>query len=144
MRRKAYLLISAFFTISLACGILSCSSNSEKSKAGESWKPPVSEVSLHEKTDSLLVSRGKELYESECIACHHLKNKMIGPALNGVTKRRTPEWIMNMMLVPEEMIVHDMEAKKLWEEYNGIPMTNSGLSENEARDILEFLRVNSQ
>ncbi len=140
--KKIKLLTITLLTTSIAFCILSCNSNQEKSKAVE-WVPPVSEISLNEKIDSLMVDRGKELYETKCISCHNFKNRMIGPALNGITKRRSPEWIMNMILEPEKMVVNDIDAKKLLEEYNGIPMTSAGLTKEEARDLLEFLRANS-
>ena len=56
-------------------------------------------------------------------------------------ERRTPEWIMNMILVPEKMIVENEAAKQLLMEYNGAPMANQNLKEEEARAILEYFRT---
>ena len=60
--------------------------------------------------------------------------------LAGVTQRRSPEWIMNMILNPEEMVANDPIAKELLVEYNS-PMANQSLTEEEARGILEFFRT---
>jgi len=36
----------------------------------------------------------------KCAACHKIEERYVGPALKGVTTRRAPEWIMNMILDP--------------------------------------------
>jgi cytochrome c len=57
-----------------------------------------------------------------------------------VTERRTHEWIMNMILNPEQMIKEDPIAKKLLVESNMAVMANQNLKEDEARAILEYFR----
>ncbi|MEE9430410.1 MAG: c-type cytochrome [Melioribacteraceae bacterium] len=90
--------------------------------------------------DEKLAASGKETYKKMCTACHKFKKRYIGPALLGVTKRRSPEWIMNMILDPEKMVAEDPLAKALITEYNA-PMANQQLKEEEARAILEFFRL---
>ncbi|MEO0169795.1 MAG: cytochrome c, partial [candidate division WOR-3 bacterium] len=82
----------------------------------------------------------EEIFKTKCSACHKLDERYVGPALKGVTKRRTPEWIMNMILNPEEMTKNDPIAKKLLEEYL-TQMTFQNVSEDEARAILEYFRL---
>ncbi len=48
---------------------------------------------------------------------------------------------MNMILNPEEMVQKDPDAKALLIEYNGSPMANQSLTEEEARNILEYFRT---
>lgn len=91
--------------------------------------------------DEGLVAEGEELFNKNCTACHKVEKRYIGPAVAGVTDRRTPEWIMNMMLNPTEMIAKDPLTKKLVSEYNGAVMANQNLSEEEARAILEYFRT---
>lgn len=55
------------------------------------------------------------------------------------TKRRTPEWIMNMMLDPATMLEKDPDAKALSKDFSS-PMVSLGLQREEARAILEYLR----
>lgn len=90
--------------------------------------------------DETLAAEGKESYKRNCTSCHKLGKKLIGPALKGVTERRKPEWIMNMIMNPEYMTANDPIAKKLLEEYIA-PMANQSIKEPEARAILEFLRT---
>lgn len=64
---------------------------------------------------------------------------MLGPALAGVTERRSPKWIMNIILNPE-MVKEDPTAKKLFAEFNGAIMIDQNLSQDNARAVLEYFR----
>ena len=91
--------------------------------------------------DEALAATGKELYEVKCTACHKVEKKFIGPAPTGIMERRNPAWIMNMILDPEKMTKEDPIAKALLMEFNGAPMANQSLTEEEARSILEYFRT---
>ena len=101
---------------------------------------PIKSVQLDAEINAEMATRGAELFKNMCSACHKMDKKFIGPELSGVTERRTPEWIMNMILNPEQMIKEDPIAKKLLVESNMAVMANQGLSEEEARAILEYFR----
>ena len=91
--------------------------------------------------DQALAEKGKELFKINCTACHKPTKKFIGPAPKGILERRAPEWVMNMILNPEEMIANDPIAKQLLAEANGAPMANQHLNEEQARAILEYFRT---
>ena len=67
--------------------------------------------------------------------------KLIGPAMQGIYDRRSPEWVMNMLLNPTEMLKDDPIANALLKEYNNVMMLNQNLSQDEARSIAEYLRT---
>jgi len=94
--------------------------------------------------DKTLVISGKNTFANKCMACHSIDTKIIGPALSGMLNRRTPEWIMNMILSPDLMIKEDPDAIALLKEYNNIPMMPLGLTDQEAREVLEYLRTESK
>tara|TARA_R110001583_G_scaffold25521_1_gene92199 strand:- start:5011 stop:5487 length:477 start_codon:yes stop_codon:yes gene_type:complete len=100
---------------------------------------PITNITLAE-IDETLVTEGKALFVSKCSACHKISKRVVGPAMLGITERRSPEWIMNMILNPEEMVAKNPIAKKLLAEYLA-PMANQSLTENEARAILEYFRT---
>ena len=75
----------------------------------------------------------------KCAACHKIKERYVGPAIKGVTKRRAPEWIMNMILAPMKMTQEDPIAKKLLAEYL-TQMPNQNVSQEDARALLEYFR----
>lgn len=102
---------------------------------------PISNVDLSPEIDQVLAAIGKEVYDLKCTACHKVTEKFIGPAPAGIMERRNPVWIMNMILNPDEMILNDPIARDLLIEYNYAPMANQGLTEEEARAILEYFRT---
>lgn len=105
---------------------------------------PVDNLELDDSIDEGLASTGADLFKNMCSACHKMDKKFVGPSIAGVTERRSPEWIMNMILNPEQMIKEDPIAKRLLVESNMAIMANQGLSEDEARSILEYFRQYDQ
>jgi len=101
---------------------------------------PISSVSLGD-IDQGMVGQGEIVFKAKCSACHKISKKFVGPALKEVTARRSPEWIMNMIMNPEEMIKKDPIAIKLLAEANGAPMANQNITEEEARALLEYFRT---
>jgi len=102
---------------------------------------PVTSLELPAEIDEAMVTKGADIFKKMCTACHRDGKKFIGPAPNGVLERRTPEWVMNMILNPEEMTKSDPLAKELLIEFNGSPMANQNLTEEEARAVLEYFRT---
>lgn len=112
----------------------------------ESWETnhgvgPISAFELPAEIDSDMAEIGKEVYEAKCTACHKAEKKFIGPSPKGILEKRTPAWIMNMILNPDEMVQKDPMAKQLLIEFNGSPMANQNLTQDEARSILEYFRT---
>jgi cytochrome c2 len=102
----------------------------------------VKHVDLTSPLDQERVSRGKAIYDMKCQACHRLDDqRVVGPGWKGVTTKRKPEWIMNMVTNVEMMLEQDPEAQKLLEECL-TRMPNQNVSVGDARDILEFMRHN--
>ncbi len=89
--------------------------------------------------DAALATTGETEFTTKCAACHNMEVRVVGPALAGVTKRRNPEWIMNMILNPDEMTKKDPIAYDLIAEYIA-PMANQSLTTEEARALLEYFR----
>lgn len=100
---------------------------------------PITSVTLGE-IDQKMADEGKAVFLAKCSACHKISKRVVGPALVGVTTRRSPEWIMNMILNPEKMVAENPTAKALLAEYVA-PMANQNLTEAEARLILEYFRT---
>ncbi len=86
-----------------------------------------------------LAKKGQAVYQAKCTACHKMDERFVGPPLKGVTLRRQPEWIMNMILNPSEMIQKDPVAHELLEQYL-TQMADMGVSQDEARQLLEYFR----
>ena len=69
-------------------------------------------------------AKGKELFNTNCAACHKLDAKMTGPALRGVSSRLANDWIYKWVHNSSEMIKSgDAEAVRISKEFNGSVMT---------------------
>lgn len=102
---------------------------------------PIKNIELPDDIDTEMASRGEAKFNAICVACHMVDQRMIGPAMEGVFERRSPEWVMNMIMNPDEMLREDPIAKALLKEYNNAIMLNQNLTEAEARDLVEYLRT---
>ena len=88
------------------------------------------------------MTEGKSIYDLKCQSCHKLTDeKLVGPGWKGVTQRRKPEWILNMITNVDMMLEQDPQAQKLLEECL-VRMPNQNLTKEEARKVLEFQRNN--
>lgn len=102
---------------------------------------PITEVVLATEIDMDLARTGEGVFKNSCVICHKPDVKFIGPAPKGILDRRSPEWVMNMILNPGRMLRDDPLAKDLFMEFNGTPMSDMGLSEEQARAVLEYFRT---
>ncbi len=102
---------------------------------------PFKDISFDGEINQELASAGEAKYKAICTACHMAEKRLIGPALKGVYERRNPAWVMNMIIGPDKMLKEDPIAKALLEEYNNAIMLNQNLSEDETRQVAEYLRT---
>ncbi|MCL6260949.1 cytochrome c [Aquiflexum sp. TKW24L] len=102
----------------------------------------IKNVDLGATVDEVMAEKGKAVVDMKCTACHQLNDKrLVGPGFQGVTNRRRPEWIMNMITNVDVMLDEDPVAQALFEECL-TRMPNQNISMDESRHILEFLRKN--
>jgi hypothetical protein len=99
-------------------------------------------VQLSATLDPKLAALGNGIYDLKCSSCHKLTGeKLVGPGWSGVTKRRTVEWVMNFATNTDEMLNKDPEAQALLETCL-VRMPNQSLSDDDARNVYEFMRKN--
>lgn len=100
---------------------------------------PVQDLPLPDTIDDAMAAEGQTTFTAFCSACHKFGERYVGPDLAGVTVRRSPEWVMNMILNTNEMIFEDETAYELLAEYM-TPMAQLPLTEEQARGLLEYFR----
>ena len=153
-------IISVVFVIS--CFIYACSNNSSSEQKDANASNPASSsssnenpsydpergtgkfthVDIDEKLDKKRAESGEEVYEVKCSSCHKLSDeKLVGPGWKGVTQRHKPEWIMNFVTNTDEMLAKDPKAQAQLE-ICLVRMPNQNLSDDDARNLLEFMREN--
>jgi cytochrome c len=140
----------------LLLGLLACTSKKEAEDAAKKSPTPseaaapqaevhgteVKTVALTNPLNKDWVTAGTSIYETKCLACHKLTNeKLVGPGWAGVTKRREPVWLMNMITNVEMMLETDAEAQKMLEECL-VRMPNQNVTQEDARKLIEFMRSN--
>jgi len=149
---KQLLLIFFASMLIMACG----GPKSDEGSSGKTSKPIVDKttmddgkgvgetknVVLNDPLNEDMISNGQAIYDMKCAACHKMSEKrLVGPGFAGVTNKREPEWIMNMITNVDIMLDEDPEAQKLFEECL-TRMPNQNVKVEDARDILEFLLKN--
>ncbi len=119
----------------------------EERTGGESSQPaegeqgsPAAAVAAGE-VDAALAMQGEALLSARgCTACHTMGGgRLVGPDLAGVTERRSAEFIVAMIVNPDSMLANDATAKELLGQYF-TPMSNQGVTVEDARALLEFFR----
>ena len=89
--------------------------------------------------DAALAETGESYFTTKCSACHKLDERYVGPELGSILDKRTPEFVMNMILNSAEMVQRHPEVKAMLAEFF-TPMPTQVTDHDEARAILEYLR----
>lgn len=148
------LLVALSFVLLIACGKkedkgvdMSNPSNEQASSEAPVYDPHRGEgkfdsVDLAPNLNVEMAKKGKEISEVKCSSCHKLTaEKLVGPGWKGVTERRKPEWLMNFITNPDPMIDKDPEVQAQLE-LCLVRMPNQGITDVEAREIVEYMRKN--
>ncbi len=119
-------------TIVLATAVGACAGGDSESFAADVDMP----------IDTELAGIGEQLFAQRgCVACHKIgEGRLVGPDLQGVTGRRSYDWIYAMITAPDSMLQTDSTVKRLFAEYF-TPMPNQKVQLDEARALYEYLRT---
>ena len=95
---------------------------------------------LHAEVDAEL---GKKLFKANCASCHKLDKKLVGPALGGVTERRSEAWLLAWIRNNAALRASgDADAIAIFEEYGGSVMTAfENLSDDDIQSILAYTNM---
>ncbi len=156
MKKKLFIatVALAFTTILISCGGNSDTTTTD----GEDPKSMVQDAETYDETrgegkfdesnvtlgklDVAMAARGEAISGTKCTSCHKLTDeRLVGPGWKGVTERKAAHWIMNFITNPDPMIDKDPEVQAQLE-LCLVRMPNQSLSDNDARDIVEFMRQN--
>jgi mono/diheme cytochrome c family protein len=84
--------------------------------------------------------KGKELFNSNCAACHKLDAKATGPMLRGISAKHDMPWLYKWIRNSSALIKSgDAAAVKVYEENNKVAMTAfPALSDTDIDDIIAY------
>lgn len=87
-------------------------------------------------------TEGQKLFEANCVSCHAINEKLVGPALKDVHTRRQEGWLIKWIKNSQAMIkAGDPIAVQLSEEYNGAVMNSfENFSDNDVKNILAYIK----
>lgn len=87
---------------------------------------------------------GKKLFEVNCVSCHAIDKKVIGPALRGIHQRRTSEWLVQWIRNNEKFrkVTKDPDAIAVYNENNGASMNAfENLTPANVLEIVEYIKT---
>ena len=89
---------------------------------------------------------GEALFIKACASCHSIgRGDRIGPDLNGVTQRRDSAWLKKIISRPDLVLAsNDTITEELKARFPIVAMPNLGLSEEDAIDVLAYIRSRSE
>ncbi len=87
------------------------------------------------------IEEGKTLFTTRCAACHNVNKALTGPALAGVDKKQSIEWIISFVRSSQTLIKSgDKDAIATFEKFNKFPMPDHpDLSDDQIKSILAYI-----
>lgn len=91
-------------------------------------------------------AEGEKLFNANCVSCHAINDKVVGPALKDVHKRRDEKWLIKWIRNSQAMVKSgDATAVALYKEYNESVMTSfENLSEAQVKSIIDYIKAESE
>lgn len=140
MKINSIILSVAFFLVLVFCGF-EAANFQQKPDPKDKGIGPVKNVKIGP-IDMKLADKGNTVFDTKCLPCHNIDNVNLAPALRGVTKQLSPEFIMNYVMNTAEMQKKNPFVKSLIQQWKKVPiMKDQKLSEKDARAVLEYLRT---
>ena len=140
MKNYLVIILSSTVLVSLLCiGFSMKGSSNPQNQLKDPGIWPVKSVKLGP-IDTKIAADGKSLFTAKCLVCHEMDAKKVGPPLRNITKERTPEYIMNLLVNATQMQKEDAFVKELFKKYNMVPMPDPLFNQTQARSVLEYLR----
>jgi len=97
-------------------------------------------------TDQAIIDAGQTLFRQNCSPCHRVKEKLIGPALEGIYDRRDLSWIVSFVKNSQKVISGgDDYAVNLYDEYNKVEMPAFDFfSDEEIVSIFAYIKFEAE
>jgi len=84
---------------------------------------------------------GEQIFKTNCLSCHTIGGgRLIGPDLEGVSKKRNAEWLKQWINSSSDFIASgDADAIAIFEEYNKVAMTSFYFEDEDMDALLAYL-----
>ena len=90
-------------------------------------------------------AEGEKLFTANCTSCHAINEKVVGPALKDVHKRRDAKWLVKWVKNSQAMVKSgDPVAVQVYKENNEALMTSfENLSDAQINSIIDYIKAES-
>jgi mono/diheme cytochrome c family protein len=96
-------------------------------------------------SDEAVIAEGESLFNANCRVCHAVKQRLVGPALEGVYDRRDMDWILAFVKNSQAVIASgDDYAVALYGEFNQTVMPSFNFSDAEIQSIISYVRFEAE
>ena len=90
--------------------------------------------------DAAAIAAGDALFKGNCTQCHAINEQVVGPALSGITKRRTLAWLIPWIKNSSKVVASgDEYAVAIYNKYNKQQMPSFALSDKEITSIFAYV-----
>ena len=113
------------------------------------WKAPPRTDDYANAPELRSIPRGEQIFRTRCASCHSITGTelagALGPDLLGVTRKREPQWLLDWLKAPDQMLKKkDPIAMALYKQYNKLAMPNMRLNKEEALSLLDYMADETQ
>jgi copper(I)-binding protein/cytochrome oxidase Cu insertion factor (SCO1/SenC/PrrC family) len=113
------------------------------------WKAPTRTDDYANAPELRSIPRGEQIFRTRCASCHSITGNeladALGPDLLGVTRKREPQWLLDWLKAPDQMLKKkDPIAVELYKQYNNLAMPNMRLNKEEALSLLDYMADETQ
>jgi mono/diheme cytochrome c family protein len=93
-------------------------------------------------TDTVSISQGQLLFQTNCSGCHNFRHDGIGPNLSGITETDSVRWLKEFIRNPKGIIDSGSDhAKKLLADYHSVMPSFTTLKDEELDQLIAFLHT---
>jgi mono/diheme cytochrome c family protein len=87
-------------------------------------------------------TKGLEVFKANCVSCHAMTTKVLGPALQGVHTRHSDAWLMKWIKNNEKLRASgDKDAIAVFNENGGASMNNfENLSDEQVASVITYFK----
>lgn len=93
-----------------------------------------------------VIAQGQSIFNANCKMCHAINERVVGPALKDVHKRRDNAWIVSFIKNSQRLIQSgDAQAVAIYNEYGKTEMPAFDyFSDGEIQSIIEYIKKESE
>jgi mono/diheme cytochrome c family protein len=92
------------------------------------------------------IAQGQSIFSANCKVCHAINERVVGPALKDVHKRRENAWIVSFIKNSQKLIASgDAQAVAIYNEYGKTEMPAFDyLSDGEIQSVISYIKKESE